>query len=869
VGAFRKEGILKYISTFSGIEAASAAWEPIGWEPLAFCEIDEFPSAVLARHYPDVPNLGDITKVDWERVINEYGRPDVVVGGSPCFTAGTLVLCESGFKPIEEVEVGEKVVTHKGNLKRVLNVGSKISDTIILKGQGSVGIECTPNHPFYSREKHKIWDNAKREYLMVYDKSSEWRNAESMKGKFWLNVCDVKKTPIPQFSEHGKGKRGKGYVKDFTFNENFFYFVGRWLGDGWANAHKRKGREESLMKRVCVCCSHDESNDLEDRLLSTGLHFGKSDSKSTVRFTCSSTQLYDWLVGNFGVHADGKNMPAWCFGMSEKFRASMLSGYLDADGTKVRNGYKSTTINRSLSLGIKMLAGSLGMASSVTLNVNHRDATIEGRKVNERPNYVSSHYANSHSAFFADSGYYGLVRNVADARKNVTVYNLEVEDDNSYTADGIAVHNCQSFSIAGGRESLRGESALCFEYWRAIRDIRPTWFLWENVPGVLNTRDNAFGQFLWKLEELGYGMAWRVLDAQFFGVAQRRRRVFLVGHLGSGGGAGAVLFESESVRGNTQTSKQKREELTRAAGRGAAAGGSAGNCLTPWDVQSKRIFTESGAAPTLNSGDREGGGIQPSVLQAVALQTDHTAGNGSGINTDDVSYTVSTSMDQAVAFAQNTRDEVRIVGALAASPGVKQQSYVCQAFSGGSGGDTNMGLSDDCSPTITVRQPVDVMHEAAMTQYGAEVAGKLTARSDSSPCSDRGQNIVCMAHTHTNAEIGMNLSPTLTVHASKDAPVLFASNGDEVVGEGTADEMAVTIHDGSRWVVRRLMPVECERLQGFPDHYTDIPYKGKEHPPNTPRYKALGNSMAVPVMRWIGERMQMVDSIINELSEEK
>lgn len=85
---------------------------------------------------------------------------------------------------------------------------------------------------------------------------------------------------------------------------------------------------------------------------------------------------------------------------------------------------------------------------------------------------------------------------------------------------------------------------------------------------------------------------------------------------------------------------------------------------------------------------------------------------------------------------------------------------------------------------------------------------------------------------------------------------------------GTADDMAVTIHDGSRWVVRRLTPVECERLQGFPDHYTDIPYKGKEHPPDTPRYKALGNSFAVPVVRWIGERMQMVDEIMGKVSDD-
>ena len=94
---------------------------------------------------------------------------------------------------------------------------------------------------------------------------------------------------------------------------------------------------------------------------------------------------------------------------------------------------------------------------------------------------------------------------------------------------------CQSFSIAGGRDSLDGESRLMFEYIRAVEELRPTWLIWENVPGVLSVRDNAFGQLLGELSDIGYGLAWRVLDAQFFGVAQRRRRVFLVGHVGGGG----------------------------------------------------------------------------------------------------------------------------------------------------------------------------------------------------------------------------------------------------------------------------------------------------------------------------------------------
>ena len=353
---------------------------------------------------------------------------------------------------------------------------------------------------------------------------------------------------------------------------------------------------------------------------------------------------------------------------------------------------------------------------------------------------------------------------------------------------------CQSFSVAGGRESLGGESRLMFEYIRALAEIRPKWFLWENVPGVLNTRDNAFVQLLREVQDIGYlSLAWRVLDAQFFGVAQRRRRVFLVGHLGSGGGAAAVLFESESVRGNTQTSKQKREELARAAGRGAKACGSAGFCFnagntngvthigesqveisptirasrsgtngTPSVLQSagfcgyashtaKSIGYEEETAPTLKGNDWQ---CQvPDVLQTVALQTGHTAGNGSGFNSDDVSYTLSLANDHAVAFAQNTRDEVRLQGGdgsvsgpIAASDSAKGQGVPFVMASG----QANAEIADDgTSPTITC------LHE---------------------------QPIVCMADDNQKAAIDENLSGTLKVGGGYTSSGVLASNGDEVIG---------------------------------------------------------------------------------------
>lgn len=215
---------------------------------------------------------------------------------------------------------------------------------------------------------------------------------------------------------------------------------------------------------------------------------------------------------------------------------------------------------------------------------------------------------------------------------------------------------CQSFSIAGGRESLDGESRLMFEYIRAVREIRPRWLVWENVPGVFSTKDNAFGQLLDELEDLGYCLAWRTLDAQFFGVAQRRRRVFLVGYAGGmGGEPAAVLFERDSLRGNTVPSREKREELSRTAGIGAKAGG----FKHKQGAESGGVGYAAEQSPTLvcgsepavlafdevqvtspdNGSSPQFGGpchsmTAPSTPATLCLQTDHLAQNGTNVSVE-------------------------------------------------------------------------------------------------------------------------------------------------------------------------------------------------------------------------------------------
>ena len=398
---------------------------------------------------------------------------------------------------------------------------------------------------------------------------------------------------------------------------------------------------------------------------------------------------------------------------------------------------------------------------------------------------------------------------------------------------------CQSFSVAGKREGLAGVSgALMFEYIRCVREVRPRYFVWENVPGAFSSeKGEAFRQLLAEMDDLGYGLAWRVLDAQFFGVAQRRRRVFLVGSLGNQRAA-EILFEPDGLRWDHPSSREKRQELTRTAQQRAEEGCGDG-CLTPWDIQSMRVYAREGAWPTLYAGADTSGLQRQSVLTTAPTY----------------------------CFQQNTRDEVRyingdgsIAGALAASSGAKQTNYVLTAPTycidgsiarGARFNQNGKGWSDtgecytlntidipavatpsvlafnttcitsptngnkpqwgdpchclaaqDHPPTIVIDraafnqgenalydphiEATDVMdtlvargpHAVCVTQYGEEIADTLTARHDSSPCVDRGQNVVCMASGQANAEIEVDMAPAQAARQYKDPQIVCYRVGE-------------------------------------------------------------------------------------------
>lgn len=318
---------------------------------------------------------------------------------------------------------------------------------------------------------------------------------------------------------------------------------------------------------------------------------------------------------------------------------------------------------------------------------------------------------------------------------------------------------CQSFSVAGLRKGLEDPRGnLMLTYLGIAKKFKPKWLLWENVPGVLSSNGGEdFACLLKGLAELGYGVAYRVLDAQYFGVPQRRRRVFVVGCLGYWRSAAKVLFESESLCGDITPRRDKGEEVANRLTKSP----SSYNGFNPASSEGNGVVWPAPIASTLNA----------SFGSKLGLENQH-------INSG------------APLFVQTVYETHPM------DSRVKEMGDVCQ--------------------TVSARWGTGGGNVPIATQ-----AYNITFCDANGTRKDRPNGGLYVNETDT--------SNTLTISG---------------VGTNAVHNMRV----------RRLTPMECERLQGFPDGYTHTPTSS-----DTTRYKALGNSMAVPVMRWIGERIKEVD----------
>lgn len=384
---------------------------------------------------------------------------------------------------------------------------------------------------------------------------------------------------------------------------------------------------------------------------------------------------------------------------------------------------------------------------------------------------------------------------------------------------------CQAFSVAGLRKSMdddRGNLSLRFV--KIAHAIRPRNLLVENVPGWLNTPDNAFGCFLgailghddalhsprdgkWPSVGMAAGplgrLCWATLDAQFFGLAQRRKRVFVVVDFGGGADPVSVLFEPESLCRNPPSRGK--------AGQGVAdnfeAGVGGGDRVTEINSNDRIMATIDASM------DRKWGSSQWVDSAQYVFTSD---GQANAAFSDDLALTLNSTHEQpyiagvfGVDYENNATLETQPIGPLMAG----------SKSGGGRPLPAVAYLTRETSPTI-------------IQNYGKQV--------DSSDTSE-GPNVIAVA-----------FSENQQANISENDVVSALNRGGGKPGQSYP---AVRVGLGDVWAVRRLTPTECERLQGFPDGFTDVQYRGKGAA-DGPRYKALGNSWAKPVGRWILDRIE-------------
>lgn len=525
---------------------------------------------------------------------------------------------------------------------------------------------------------------------------------------------------------------------------------------------------------------------------------------------------------------------------------------------------------------------------------------------------------------------------------------------------------CQSFSVAGKRAGLAGVSGLALDFIRLAYESQVKWIVWENVPGCFSTNGGRdFGAFLSGLSGIEivppgdgwrtagfvrntrrdrFGLAWRVLDAQFtrvpgfpFAVPQRRRRVFVVGCFGDWERAAAVLLEPNRLSWDSPPCRKTRQELAGDAGKGIeSASGFRGSQFgelvgdgTAGTLKASNAGTAAGASTTIVT---ESGiplnaigvdGYNGEITGDIAATVDRNCRNQNGptlcIGTgqsnaeklEDCGVNLTCNHEApivagfmggqgakagGIAYSEGVSPTVKagqsgtntIPDVVCMNPADSQTSRIYDpkaaypSLNANSGGGMSRegivcvhGTQDPISNS-EVANAVNRNHgaENCVCQYG-NVAGTLEARHDSSPCADRGMNVICYENHMQDSRVKPcgECSPQLNAKAGTgggNLPLVQSiAIAENIIGRkienggngiGAQEELAYTQNaTGVMGVsvnatVRRLLPVECERLMGFPDNHTRIPWGGKPEKdcPDSPRYKACGNSMCRNVMEWIG-----------------
>ena len=539
---YTKDNPLKVVTLCSGYDSQCMALDRIkelnpdfDYELVAWSEIDKYAIAAHNAVYPQWKerNLGDMTKIDWEKFSSDI---DLLFYSTPCFIAGTLVMTDKGLKEIQNIEVGDKVLTHTNTFKDVTEIMVHPHGGFLFQIKASCFDEliCTPEHPFYVRKRYREWNNSIRRWSRKFTEPY-WCEAKDLTKDTYLGYAVNTESRLPKWEgtilHYGGHDSFKVNELSKLFDKpEFWYVIGRYIGDGWI-------RTCNGAFSVLICCSKEETAELEIKIKKVGFKYCISEDRTVNKFTISSKELVLFL-SRYGRYAHGKRIDGETLNLPVNLLSAFIDGYVASDGCYSQNVYKATSVSRELIYGLAQCVAKVYHCNPRVYRTKRNPfCIIEGRKVNQKDSFQLIWHPEKRKqdqAFYEDGYIWFPISEINIKKVDVTdVFNLEVDGDHSYTANGAIVHNCTDFSNAGkqagGEEGSGTRSSILWYTRNAIKAKRPRICIMENVKALVSAKFKPlFQRWEQELASYGYNNYCKVLNAKDYGIPQNRERIFLV-----------------------------------------------------------------------------------------------------------------------------------------------------------------------------------------------------------------------------------------------------------------------------------------------------------------------------------------------------
>lgn len=486
---YTKENPLRVFTAFSGYDSQCMALDRLGipYELIGWSEIDKYAIQAHNAVYPQYAerNYGDISKIDWKSVPDF----DLFTYSFPCGLAGTMVKTIDGYKTIESVKVGDFVATHNNRYREVVRTMSRICDGhYTIKAVGCF-LRLTAEHP--------LW--------VLRDGEEQWVKVKDLKASDKISYC------VPDGEKRS------------PLSDEYLWLLGRYVADGWINPYLHNSVEFGIGNHKSEEFERHLPSDLRDKF--------KMCQKSCKEYRVADKALQD-LCNEFGRGALNKTIPQWVIDMPIDQVKIFLDGYFSGDGHLRYRGNTPvqmfSTVSKELFLGIQLLL--LKVYNKVcSLSIRH-----DSRKASFNDTY-NGQIAFSDKDVQIRRGFrvFVPIRKIENIVGDVQVFNLEVNDDNSYTCDNVNTHNCTDISNAGVQKGLEEgsgtRSSLLWECKKTIEIKRPKYLLMENVKALVSQKFLPYYK-KWEqyLAELGYDNYCKVMNAKDYGVPQNRERIFIV-----------------------------------------------------------------------------------------------------------------------------------------------------------------------------------------------------------------------------------------------------------------------------------------------------------------------------------------------------